>query len=184
MSTARTPSLRWLLWLALLAGAGALAFFGDKTPPGAARPAAAVTPAAQSSASLPRTRTAAPLEAIEALLPRAELAAAALPPRADLFATPSWRQPAPTPVVKAAPPAPPASAPPPAAPPVPYTVIGKKLEAGAWELFLGRGDSAFVVAEGATLEAAWRVEKIAPPQATLRHLSTGLTQTLDIGLAP
>jgi hypothetical protein len=179
--------LRWLLWLALLAGAGALAFFGDKTPPGAARPAAAVSsasPASVAFTSPPRTRTAAPLEAIEALLPRADLAAAALPPRADLFATPSWRQPAPAPVVKAVPPAPPASAPPPAAPPVPYTVIGKKLEAGAWELFLGRGDSAFVVAEGATLEAAWRVEKIAPPQATLRHLSTGQTQTLDIGPAP
>jgi hypothetical protein len=185
VSAARTPSRRWLLWLALLAGAAALAFFGDKTPPGSARPAARPTPTPGPStpATPPRPRaTAAVLEPIEWLLPRAELAAAALPPRADLFATPAWRQPAPPPVAKAAPP--PASAPPPAAPPQPYTVIGKKFEAGAWELFLGRADNAFVLREGDSLEAAWRVEKIEPPKATLRHLSTGQAQTLDIGPAP
>ncbi len=194
MKAAGTPKARWLLWLALLAGAAALALFGDKTPPGAAPgpaaatalalPATATATASAPPASPPRTRAAAPLEAIEALQPRAALAAAALPPRADLFATPSWRQPAPAAAAKAAPPAPPASAPPPAAPPLPYTVIGKKLEAQTWELFLGRGENAFIVREGATLEAAWLVEKIEPPRATLRHLSTGQTQVLDIGPAP
>lgn len=183
MSTAKTPRARWVLWVLLLAGAAALAVFGDKTPAGAGaapagRPAssAAVRPAAVRSAKAP--------EPIEPLLPREQQASAALPPRADLFATPAWRRPpAPAPTTVAAPASTPPP-PPPQAPPLPYRLIGRKFDGSAWELFLGRDDTPFVVREGDTLEAAWRLQKIAPPLATFKHLGTGQERSLEIGPLP
>jgi hypothetical protein len=179
-----TLSRRWLVWLTLLAGAAGLAVFGDKTPPGAAR---SLSPASSAARGLPppapRPRTTAPAAVpIEQLLPRAALAAAP-PPRGDLFATPAWRQPPPPAMpVRAEAMQAPLVAPPP--PPLPYRSIGKKLEGPVWQIFLVRDDIPYVVSVGDTLESVWRVERIAPPQAALRHLPSGHEISLDIGPAP
>lgn len=181
--SAKTPRARWALWGLLLAGAAALAVFGDKTPAGAGAAPAVRAAASGPARPAPVRNTKAP-EPIEPLLPRELQASAALPPRADLFATPAWRRPpAPAPAAAAAP----ASAPPPPppqAPPLPYRVIGRKFDGQAWELFLGRDDTPFVVRQGDTLEGAWQVQKIAPPLATLRHLATGQERSLEIGPSP
>jgi len=179
------PPGRWLLWLVLLAAAAGLALFGDKTPPGAARLAPAAAAPAAAVANPVRARPAVvAVEPLQALLPRAPQAAAALPPRADLFATPAWRaRPAPPPIAKAAsvPAAPP---PPPRAPPAPYRFIGKQFDDAGWQVFLGREDTSFIVRQGDTVEGSWRVERIEPPALSLLHLPTGQAQSLDIGAAP
>ncbi len=95
-----------------------------------------------------------------------------VPPR-DLFAAHSWAPPpapAPAPVMAA-----------PVAPPLPYTYVGKKLENGEWEVYLARGEQTFAVRTGATLEAAYRVDTIAPPVMTLTYLPLAQTQNLSIG---
>lgn len=183
MSAAKTPRARWALWGLLLAGAAGLALFGDKTPAGAGA-VPAVHAAASGAARPAPARSAKAPEPIEALLPREPQASAALQPRADLFATPAWRRPAAPPAAAAAAPASAPPPPPPQAPPLPYRVIGRKFDGSTWELFLGRDDTPFVVREGDTLEAAWRLQKIAPPLATFRHLATGQERSLEIGPSP
>jgi hypothetical protein len=75
----------------------------------------------------------------------------------------------------------PLPAPAPAAPVLPFTYIGKKLEAGVWEVFLARGEQSFVVREGAVIENTYRIDKIAPPNLSLTYLPLGHTQNLSIG---
>lgn len=176
------PALRRTLLFGALAGAAGLAWFGDKTPPGAARVAAApVAPAARTGRGpgpAPRAAARAPAEPLEEVLPRQALAAAGQA-TADLFAPARWRLPPPAP-----PPPPPARAEAaPAPPPVPdYRVIGKKLEGSTWEVFLGRADQSSLIARvGETLDAAWRVERIEPPTMTLTHVPSGRTATLPVG---
>lgn len=170
-----TRRMRWAILLALLAGAGWLAVFGDKTPAGAARVAStpAVLPPVRGTPPA-KTATAPPLEA---LLPRTALAPTRKP-MADLFAVAAWRV--------TAPPPPPPAAPAritetPAAPAPNYKVLGKKREGNTWEVFLGREELSFIVRTGDTLEAAWRVDRIEPPAMTLTHLPSGQSRTLPIG---
>lgn len=180
-------SRRWALWSVLLAVAAWLALFGDKTPPGVAAPGvrgAPVTPtqrsAAKPAAPPAAARSSGAVEAIEALRPRKPASGEIAPPVADLFRNAIWRAPPP-----------PAAAPPPLVgpeqvpvPPQPYRVIGKKLQADAWEVFLGRGDASFIARVGDTVEGLWRVEQIEPPTLRFTHLPSGQQQTLDIGAAP
>lgn len=174
--------LRWTLLLVALAGAGWLAVFGDKTPPGGpTRTAAPATPdkrAPREAAPRPPAARAKqapePVVAIETLIPRAEL----LPPqpqghpRRNLFASPP--PPAePKPVA--------APAPAPVAPPLPFRFIGKKLEGDTWEVFLARDEASFLARVGMVLDSNYRVEKIEPPSMVLIHLPTQQSQTLMIG---
>jgi hypothetical protein len=186
MIRASGARLRWTLLLAALAGAGWLAMFGDKTPPGGpTRLATAPTPrkapplddASRPSARSPTARAsqaAEPVVAIEALIPRPQL----LPRRAQghsgrtLFATPP---PPPEPKAAAAPP------PAPMAPPLPFRFIGKKLEGDVWEVFLARDEASFLARVGTVLDSNYRVEKIEPPSMVLIHLPTQQPQTLMIG---
>jgi hypothetical protein len=91
----------------------------------------------------------------------------------DAFATLDWRPPPPPP--------PKPVAQPPVAPPLPYTVIGKKLEDGAWQVFLRRDDRILVVKTLDTIDNAYRVEEIRPPVMTLTYLPMNSRQTLPIG---
>lgn len=174
---------RWWLWLPLLAAAGWLAIFGDKTPVDLAVTGAAAT--AQPQASTPSAKKGAvgakaPAASIPvtllALIPRSQLIgprdtkAAATP---DLFAGRNWT-PVPVPL-KAAPP------PPPVAPPLPFTFLGKKLEGGVWEVFLARDEQSFVVREGSLIDNSYRVDAIAPPNLSLTYLPLGQSQSLAIG---
>jgi hypothetical protein len=182
MSRVAGARLRWTLLLVALAGAGWLALFGDKTPPGGTtRPAAlAMQHQAQPRAAAPRAPGARanqvpePVVAIEMLIPRSQL----LPlhrqdhVHRDLFASPP---PPPDPKTVVAP------APAPVAPPLPFRFIGKKLEGDAWEVFLAREDASFLVRVGSVLDSNYRVERIEPPSMVLTHLPTQQSQTLMIG---
>jgi hypothetical protein len=183
-----SPRARWAVLLPLLFGAAWLAWFGDRTParkpaapsivgPAPQRSAAQTAPPAVPDRAAVTTRAELP---IERLLPRQQLADRPEAPLADLFVRPPWTNPAkPAPVAAPAP----LAAAPPAPPPsfAAYRLIGKKLEAEVWEVFLSRDDLSFVVREGETLESTWRIDRIAPPQMTLTHLPTGQPLTFAIG---
>ncbi len=168
MKSART---RWMLWLALMAGAAWLAFFGDSTPASGALSLPTRTAAIAASAPAPSPAG----ETVVALVSRAQLlgAAVARPDTPlDPFSTRRWNPPAPAPrPVSAAPVAPPAP------PLLPYAYLGKKLESGQWEVFLSRGEHSFVVREGGALEGQYRVDRIAPPTLTLTFLPLGQART-------
>jgi hypothetical protein len=69
----------------------------------------------------------------------------------------------------------------PTAPPLPYAYVGKKFEAGAWEIYLSRGDMSFIVRQGADLEGNYLVERIDPPNMSFKYRPLGQVQTLSIG---
>lgn len=157
--TGRAP-LRWLLWLALLAGLGWLvATDRRQTVP----PALADVPPRKPAPSQPGRDLPAAVT-VRDPVPRERL----IPPRApgaarvDLFARRDW---APPPVAAAPPPAPPAAAPAPAA--APFTYLGKRRDEQGWQVYLGRGELAFIVREGDPIEGGYRVESIKPPLLTL-----------------
>jgi hypothetical protein len=171
---------RWLIWLALLGAAMWLAVFGDKTP----SESAVISPSSLNrdvpkvtliSGSQNSNKTnGLQLTALDSLIPRQTL----IEERktgviTELFASSNWNPPPPP--VKQLPPAPPM------APALPFTFIGKKLEAGVWEVFLGRGEQSFVAKEGIIIEGTYRVEKILPPNLNLTYLPLGQTQNLPIG---
>jgi hypothetical protein len=80
-------------------------------------------------------------------------------------------------------PAYPASAEPPrpTPPPVPFTVIGKKLEGTTWEVYLARGDQTYIATQGGDLAGVYRVDAINPTQITLIYLPLNEKQTLQTG---
>lgn len=190
---------RWWLWVPLLAGAAWLALFGDKAPNGAAavsvqKPRAVApsgrahgpdmqgngTPEPTRYPSVPPRRTVGATSqatgGLESVIPRDQLilkTAAKSNKGRDLFASGGWNPP--VPVIKALPP------PPPTAPLLPFTFLGKKLESGAWEVFLARGEQSFVVRAGTLIENTYRVEAITPPTLSLTYLPLAEKQTLAIG---
>lgn len=191
---------RWTIWLALLGGAAWLALFGDKTPANSQLPQLAQSSLSNKSTGV-NLATTSPKPAfnaqqnninntfskqslsaaesgmsLEVLVPREKLilnsqTAAGKSP--NLFASGDWNPP--PPVIKPLPP------PPPMAPPLPFSFIGKKLEGGAWEVFLARGEQSFVVREGAVIENIYRVDTIKPPNLNLTYLPLGQGQSLIIG---
>lgn len=184
-----TAAPRWrraVLGVLLLAATW-LALFGDKTPPGQAaviarsedrkperRPMARQR-AASPGAREPATKAAAARH-LAALVPR-DVLVPAVPhrPAVDLFAPASWAMPAAAAVVAA-----PAETPP-VAPPVPFTVLGKKLEAGRWEVYLAKGDETLIVRQGDVIDGTYSVAKIEPPVLSLVYLPLGQPQTMDMG---
>lgn len=191
---------RRLLWLLLLGVAAWLALFGDKTPPdsgevvaptpnrmqdrpdaarrSATRPAAARHDGQAAQSDLAQSDLEVlPLLARDQLIP----AVAKDHQGRDLFAAVDWT-PAPPP-----PPPParkPAKLPPPTAPPLPFVYLGKKLEAGQWEAYLGRGEELFIARQGVTLAGQYQVQSIGPTTLTLIYLPLKQPQTISIGGAP
>ena len=186
-------SARRLVLLSLLIVAMWLALFGDKTPsepatgevveaaaPAGGRPARDVSslaareirPAPEASG---KGRQPAEL-AVAALIPRAELipAAGEGQEHPDLFPALSWTPPPPPPPSAAKPP-------PPMAPPVPFAYLGKKFEGGQWEVYLGRGEQLLIVREGMKLDGIYQVKNISPPTLTLVYLPLKQSQTISIG---
>lgn len=93
-----------------------------------------------------------------------------------MFASHNWSPPPPPPVVvKQAPP------PKPTAPALPFTYLGKMLDAGKWEAYLSRGEETFVVREHSAIDANYRAETILPPVLTITYLPLKQTQTMSIG---
>ena len=167
-----TPARRWAVLIVLLVATIALIVFDRQTSQSAAiveavAPRTPAEPAPEASAGA-RTPERGDGSMILPIRPRAEARNID-----DAFATLDWRPPPPPP------PKPVAQAP--VAPPLPYTVIGKKLEDGAWQVFLRRDDQILVVKTLDTIDGAYRVEEIRPPVMTLTYLPMKSRQTLPIG---
>lgn len=173
MSASISTRMRW--WLPLLAGAAWLAFFADKTPDGANSQVVGATATKRARTVAPAAKTASAPEPLALLQPREAGLVTPTKGWRSLFGEPAWL---PAPVMAAPVPV----APPP--PPVPgYKYLGKKLEAGVWEVYLLREDNSFIARQGQTLESTWRVGKITPPTLTLTHVGSGQVQHIDIGEA-
>jgi hypothetical protein len=160
---------------AALVLAAALVVFGDNTPepivaePVARAPAPAANPAAtgvESAAARPAAKDGV---AILALLPRETLIGGDEDRFGAggnaVFARQDWTPP-----------------PPPPPPPEPFTYIGKSLQDGAWEVYLSRGERAYLVREKAVIDGTYRVDAIGPPVLTLTYLPLEQVQQLNIGV--
>jgi hypothetical protein len=158
--------LRWALWLCALAITGYLSFGAGPAPE------EAVVEAADSRAANNRPTRAASDIRILALQPRALSAETKA-----LFAATSWAPPPP----KALPPTPPPPPPPPTAPPLPFRFVGKQWTGELWEVFVSRGDQTLVLREKQTIEAAYRVDSIKPPNMVMTYLPLNEPQTMNIG---
>lgn len=167
---------------ALLFAAGLLVF-GDRSPEtGVAEAVERAQPAAART-TLSGKPDAKPVPPIARLVPRETLIgdgkdsfnAGDHAGNQALFGRQDWTPPPP-------PPPKPEPPPPPSAPPLPFTVIGKSLEEGKWEVYLASGQSTHIAIEGAVLEGAWRIDRIAPPLMTLTYLPLNQIQQLNIGV--
>lgn len=175
---------RHLAMGAALVVAAWLVFFGDKTPDsGVAEP---VERARTARAPAVPARTVAPLASAGAepvilrLLPRDELIAESSKAGAGLglFSSQNWNPPPPPPPKPGKLPPPP----PPTAPPLPFTLIGKSVGAGVYEVYLARGEQVYLVREHTTIDGMYRVDKIVPPMLTLTYLPLNQVQQLNIGV--
>lgn len=173
---------RWWILGPLLAGSFVLAVFGDKTPDDSV--VSVVAPRAQSVAMTSTTSPSMAPVAVPAqrvgdahvLVPRDQLVRAGeRAPVRDLFSQRSWAPPAPKPQPVVVPVVAPT------APPLSFVYLGKKLEGGQWEVYLGQGEKTFVVREGQVLDGQYRVDSIKPPQMELMYLPLGQSQNLSIG---
>lgn len=183
---------RRLVLFSLLVAAAYLAFLADKTPrdnsavdvvqalPSRGKATSATSAAAPAEkrpiATAPPAGKAASTLTVAALIPRETLIPAAGDEKLarDLFPALSWTPPPP-------PPPPPAKPLPPTAPPLPFTYLGKKLEGGQWEAYLGRGEEVFIVRAGMALGSTYQVKSINPPTLTLEYLPLKQSQTISIG---
>lgn len=177
-----------------LAVAAWFAFVADKTPADASagEPVAAVAPAAPppptpapseatdatNTPATPRSRagegSAAPIAILRLRERPPYVARQEGEPRAfALFGNTSWDPPPPK-LVAGPPPAP-------VAPPLPYSYLGKKFEAGHWEVYLALGDDARVARVHGRLDEKYRIDSITPPTLSLTYLPLMQVQTLNIG---
>ena len=81
------------------------------------------------------------------------------------------------PVVAAPPPPPPA----PVAPALPFTYLGRMVEASNTVLFLSKQDQSYSVKVAAILDKNYRVESINEDQAVFTYLPLNVQQTLSFG---
>jgi hypothetical protein len=170
---------RILLGMALAVAAG-LAVFGDKGPAtGVVEQAARRTAAAPAERAAARAHTASAVAVVLRLQPRETLIGngkdAFNAGESDAFATRNWTPPPP-------PPAPAPPPPQPTAPPLPFTYIGKALEAGEWEVYLSQGERTWIVRNLDVIDGSYRVESIKPPLMTLTYLPLNQVQQLNIGV--
>lgn len=163
---------RWFAWIALLALAlGASVWVKDKEK---SDRVAVVEPLARAG-SAARTRGDPEFKVADRVqLDRLRERKPAAGEVENAFAARSWRKPAP-------PPAPP---PAPTAPPLPFTYLGKIASTEANMVFVAQGDRNLIVRAGDTINATYRVERIAGNVLTFTHLPTGIQQTLAIGGSP
>lgn len=198
MTTAMTSALKTKhIFMALgVLGAGALVFWGDQTANDAVV-AAVIKPQSAQSSGAPSTRSVERAESRSAINGApAMVAIATLAPRialismghtgldgkkleggTSIFSAQNWLPPAPVDNKLKQP----EVAPAPVAPPLNMTFLGKKLEAGVWEVYLARGTSSYIVQNQSVIEGTWRVDAVAPPKLTLTYLPLNQTQSMNIG---
>ena len=179
---------RQFIGLAALLLSTWLAFFADKTP----NDDASLVAPTRSNAVRPRaplpvgagngdkgTSRAPGAANPEAAVPVAVLALAQRPlaPPADsrhpltmAFGARSWTPPPPPPEPVV-----------PQAPPLPFSFLGKQLQAGTWQVYLALGEDLRLARVAAVIDGQYRVESIVPPQIVFTYLPLNERQTLDIG---
>lgn len=188
---------RHMVMGAALVGAAALVAFGDNSPEGeVAEPVVRAAPAidaglaqrAQAPARLPPVQEV-PADEVQPpdakaaprilrLLPRHALVRTdGMKEGAGVFGSRDWTPPPPPPPAPSAPPPPP----PPTAPPLPFTLLGKALENGVWEVYLARAGQTYIVKPKTVIDGTYRVDAIAPPLLTLTYLPLNQVQQLNIG---
>jgi hypothetical protein len=168
--TPKWTRLRWLVWVTLLASLLWLVFAQDKAP-ATELVSERISPTRMSADKTTGRNSTQSYSS--GLIPRHHLIDES--PRAvrrDLFSSSSW---APPPARSSS------AAVIPVAPPLPFTYLGKKEEAGVWEVYLSQGERTFVVKTGQSLDVQYRVDKIDPPHMQLTYLPLGQAQSLVIG---
>jgi len=70
---------------------------------------------------------------------------------------------------------------PPVAPPLPFTYLGKKLENGVYEVYLGRGTETLIVREKMTIDNVYKVNSISKSTLYLTYLPFNQVQVIPIG---
>ena len=177
-------TLRQAMGIAALLGSGWLAFFADKTPSGddnlvvptrsnASAPPARAATAQNETIRRPQAANQGPAnpEAVQAL---AERLPAPMPdaerPGAQGFGARSWTPPPPPEIPVA-----------PKAPTLPFSFLGKQLQTGVWQVYLGLGEDLRLARVGAVIDGQYRVESIVPPLIVFTYLPLNERQTLDIG---
>lgn len=121
----------------------------------------------------PATQAASEDPMVLALVTREQLIRHARPDGpAALFASHNWTPPPP--------PAKPLPAPLPTAPPVPFTYLGKLKDDGEWQVFLGQGDTTWIVRKNDLVNKLYQVVDIGPSSLTLLYLPLGQPQSLTI----
>ena len=63
------------------------------------------------------------------------------------------------------------------------SALGKAVSAGAWEVFLARGDKTYVARLNEVIDGTYRVDRIAPPLLMLTYLPLNQTQQVNIGVS-
>lgn len=165
---------RMAVLLAVLALSGALVLFSTPPKGGGEVVQAAARADAPRAAAQPRAdKPAAEAEPVMILAIRPRVRATA---PADAFALNNWNPPPPPP-----PPAALAPPPKPAAPPLPFTLLGRKLEDGSWLVFLGQQDRTYVVRAQDVIDGTYRVESIDPPAIVFTYIPLNERQVLAIG---
>lgn len=96
----------------------------------------------------------------------------------DAFSSRSWYVPPPPP-----PPPPKVEPPPPTAPPLPFSYIGRYVEAGVKIYFLARGERVLTVKDGDVLDGIYLVEGEEGSTLKFLYLPLNIRQTVDIGSA-
>ncbi len=174
-----------LMGAALVATAG-LVLFGESMPETEVAEAVERSPrpdTATATVPAPAARAAAAAAdgTILRLVPRSELigeAGEAAFQGGGIFGGQSF---APPPVA-AEPSGPPPPPPAPTAPPLPFTVIGKGLANGAWEVYLANGERTYVAHAREVIDGMYRIDAIAPPTLTITYLPLNQVQQLNIGV--
>jgi len=166
---------RWIFYLIALAlTLIAVKWAGGEDSAKSAAPAA--RPAERADRPVAAGTAAAPAAAPEVQLNRLG-ARARSQAGGDLFRALSWQALAQDEVRRSAGPSLPP--PPPQAPPLPYSYLGKLIEAGKTTVFLTKEDRNYIVRAGDTLDGTYGVETVDEQQAVLNYLPLGIRQTLS-----
>lgn len=170
-----TNNKRWWLWWPLLASLAWLVIREQGKPSDAGGP------------SLPTRTLPSPSFNAHPPVPQSETNALTLVPREQLLGVSNTKntgaqrdlfiaRSGPTPTAQAV-----AVVAAPSTPALPFRYVGKQWDGQVWEVYAVSNDQTYVLREGTTLDDQYRVERIAPPHATLTYLPLGTTQTLLIG---
>lgn len=164
---------RWWILAPALGGAVLLNWWGDAPYPEAAVVSAAVPRRAAEGRLAPAASAAS--AALHTLIARDKLytEARGRASERDLFEGRQWTPP-PVTVAASAPVVDPT-------PPFPYAYAGRKQDGDAIEVYLTRGEFAYLVKPGEMLEEAYRVVAVTPTQLTVLYVPTNFTHTIQIG---